>query len=128
MKYFYLLLRVVAALIMLQTLYFKFSGSEESIYIFSTVGIEPWGRIMVGVFELIASILILLPRTAWMGALLTTGLMLGAVGMHLTLLGIEVKGDGGYLFILSLVVLFCGALTLWQERNTMSASLKSLKG
>lgn len=89
--------RIVAAVIMLQTLYFKFTGAPESIYIFTTVGMEPWGRIGVGVMELIASLLILVPVTSWMGAGIALGLMLGAMGMHFTVLGIEVQGDGGYL-------------------------------
>src|SRR6186713_1209621 len=101
--------RLLAALIMVQTLYFKFSGAEESIYIFTTVGMEPWGRIGIGVLELVASVLLLVNRVAWLGAGLALGLMLGAIGMHLTILGIEVGGDGGYLFILSVIVSVCSA-------------------
>ena len=98
-------LRIIAAFIMLQTLFFKFSGSEESVYIFSELGMEPWGRIGTGILELIASILILYPKTTFFGAILAIGLMLGAVGAHITRLGIEVKNDGGQLFIYSLLVL-----------------------
>ena len=99
------ILRIFAALIMLQTLYFKFSASEESIYIFSQLGMEPWGRIATGILELIASLLILFPKTTFFGALLGMGLMTGALGAHLTKLGIEVKNDGGQLFIYALLVL-----------------------
>jgi len=88
-------LRILAAVIMLQTLYFKFSGSEESIYIFSTLGMEPWGRIGIGVLELIASALILFPRTTGVGAVLGIGLMSGAIFFHLTKLGLVVMNDGG---------------------------------
>jgi uncharacterized membrane protein YphA (DoxX/SURF4 family) len=77
-------LRILAAVIMLQTLFFKFSGAEESIYIFSTLGMEPWGRIGTGTLELIASVLILFPKTTWIGALLAIGLMSGAIWFHLT--------------------------------------------
>src|SRR2546423_5232454 len=87
-------LRLLAAVIMLQTLYFKFSGAEESIYIFSTLGIEPWGRIGIGILELIASVLILFPRTTGIGALLGIGLMSGAIFFHLTKLGLVVMNDG----------------------------------
>jgi len=104
--------RIVAAIIMLQTLYFKFTASEESVYIFTTVGMEPWGRIAVGILELIAASLILINATAWLGGLLSLGLMAGALGMHLTLLGIEVKGDHGYLFLLALIVLVCSLFVL----------------
>ncbi|MEO7992398.1 MAG: DoxX family membrane protein, partial [Chryseolinea sp.] len=84
--------RLLAALIMAQTLYFKFTGATESIYIFTTIGMEPWGRIGVGVLELVASILLLINATAWLGAGLAFGLMLGAIGMHLTILGVEIEG------------------------------------
>jgi uncharacterized membrane protein YphA (DoxX/SURF4 family) len=101
----YWILRLVAAVIMLQTLFFKFTGSPESVYIFSTLGIESWGRISTGILELIASILILVPRTTAFGALLAVGLMTGAIFFHLTKLGIEVQGDGGVLFTYALLVL-----------------------
>jgi uncharacterized membrane protein YphA (DoxX/SURF4 family) len=96
--------RLVAAIILLQTLYFKFGGAAESIYIFSTLGVEPWGRIGSGVVELVASILILIPRTSWIGAGIGLGVMAGAILSHLTVLGVEVLGDGGYLFFLAVVV------------------------
>ena len=87
-------LKIIAAIILLQTLYFKFTGAPESVYIFTTLGIEPWGRIGSGVAELIASILLFIPRTTWLGAGLALGTMLGAIGSHLVKLGIEVQGDG----------------------------------
>ena len=99
------ILRLMAAAILLQTLYFKFTGSEESIYIFSTIGMEPWGRIGSGVLELIASILILIPQTTVFGAVLGAGLMCGAIFFHLTKLGIEIMDDGGLLFAYACIVL-----------------------
>ena len=105
-------LRLVAAIILLQTLYFKFSASPESVYIFTTVGMEPWGRIGSGIVELIASILILIPATTGIGALLALGVMSGAIFFHLTVLGIEVKGDGGLLFAYALIV-FISSLILF---------------
>jgi len=106
-------LRLIAAIIMLQTLFFKFSASEESVYIFTTIGMEPWGRIGSGVAELIAAVLILFPRTTWLGALLGLGVMSGAIFFHLTKLGIVVKADGGQLFIYALLVfLSCLALLI----------------
>lgn len=120
-------LRIVAALIMLQTLYYKFSASEESVYIFSVVGIEPWGRIATGVFELIASVLLLYPRTTHLGALLGTGLMSGALLMHFTVLGLEVKEDGGLLFIYALLVLLCCLLLLYFHRQQVLQLIKKFK-
>lgn len=102
-------LRLVAAVIMLQTLYFKFTAADESVYIFSELGMEPWGRIGTGVAELIASVLILYPRTTHFGAVLAMGLMGGAIFFHLVRLGIPVQGDGGQLFIYALLVFFSSA-------------------
>ena len=116
--------RLVAAIIMIQTLFFKFSASEESVYIFTTVGMEPWGRLGIGSLELIASILILIPSLVWVGSLLAIGLMAGAVMMHVTILGIEVKGDGGQLFIYAIVVLFCAAYAFWISRKSIPVSFR----
>ncbi len=123
---FYWIARIVAAVIMVQTLYFKFTASPESVYIFSTVGMEPWGRIGVGVLELVASVLILINRTTWIGAGLALGLMIGAIGMHLTLLGIEVQEDGGYLFFLALAVTICSAYVLWVRKEDLKTLVKRL--
>jgi putative oxidoreductase len=123
-KISYWIARLLAAVIMLQTLYFKFSASEESVYIFTTVGMEPWGRIGIGVMELIASVLLLITATAWLGALIALGLMAGALGMHFTILGIEVKGDGGYLFILCLLVAICSIYILFMEQEKIRQFIK----
>lgn len=109
--------RIIAAVILLQTLYFKFTGAEESVYIFIRMGMEPWGRYASGVAELIAAVLLLLPRTAAAGAWLAMGVMLGAVGSHLTRLGIVVKDDGGLLFALALIVLVCAGATAYLHRR-----------
>ena len=100
-----LTLRLVAAFILLQTLYFKFTAQPESVYIFTKVGIEPWGRIATGVAELIASILLLVPATIVIGSLMAAGIMLGALATHLFILGFEVQGDGGQLVIYAIIVL-----------------------
>lgn len=113
------LARILAAAILLQTLFFKFTGSAESVYIFTAVGQEPWGRYGSGVVELIASILLLLPRTAAFGALLALGTMSGAIFFHLTKLGLVVQDDGGLLFGLAIVVLACAAFTLWLHRAAL---------
>jgi uncharacterized membrane protein YphA (DoxX/SURF4 family) len=117
-------LRVIAAFLLLQTLFFKFTGAEESIYIFSTLGMEPWGRIGSGVLELIASILILYPRTTFIGAALGAGLMSGAIFFHLTKLGISVKNDGGLLFAYALIVFISCVALLFIYRGEINAILK----
>ena len=119
--------RIVAAFILLQTLFFKFTASPESVYIFSKVGMEPWGRILVGILELVAGILLIIPLTAWLGAALALGLMAGAVGMHLTMLGIEVMGDGGYLFFLALTVMICSAYTLYINSEKILAFVSFIR-
>jgi uncharacterized membrane protein YphA (DoxX/SURF4 family) len=116
--------RIVAALIMLQTLYFKFTGAEESIYIFTQVGMEPWGRFLVGFLELVASVMLLINRSAFHGAILGLGLMAGAIGMHLTMLGIEIMNDGGYLFILALIVAICCSVVILLNRKKITALLR----
>lgn len=122
----YWIARLVAAIIMLQTLYFKFTGAEESVYIFTKMGIEPWGRIGTGVAELLASILILLPATAWVGAVLALGLMLGAIGSHLFVLGIEVQQDGGQLFIYAVIVAISSLYVLFWNRDKVKHLVKNL--
>jgi len=111
------ILRIVAAVILLQTLFFKFSGHPESVELFTKLGVEPWGRIGTGIIELIAGILLLIPATAFVGGLLGVGLMFGAILSHLTVIGIESKGDGGQLFLLAFIVLICCSLILLLHRN-----------
>ncbi|MBL0340022.1 MAG: DoxX family protein [Bacteroidetes bacterium] len=120
------LLRIIPALIMLQTLYFKFSASTESVFIFSTLGVEPWGRIVSGVAELFAGILLLYPRTTVWGALIGAGVMAGALASHLFILGIEIMGDGGQLFIYALITLICCSFLLFINRNQLSLLAKSV--
>jgi putative oxidoreductase len=110
-------LRLTAAVILLQTLFFKFTAAPESVYIFTKVGAEPWGRIGSGVVELIAAILILTPRLTWLGSLLATGVMTGAILSHLAVLGIEVQGDKGLLFVLALIVFVCSTANLLLHRS-----------
>ena len=117
-------LRLIAAVIMLQTLYFKFSGAAESVYILTQLGLEPYGRIGIAIMELIASILILWPKTTVYGAVLAMGLMAGALFSHLTKLGIEVQGDGGLLFIYSLLVLISAAILFFIYRHQLYQTLR----
>lgn len=112
---------IVGALIMLQTLYFKFTAAPESIYIFSTLGMEPIGRIGSGVGELIASVLLLIPAFRWLGAILGLGIISGAIAAHLTVLGIEVQGDGGYLFFLAITVFVSCAVCLYLEKDKLKS-------
>lgn len=106
------LMRLVVAGILLQTLFFKFTGAAESVYIFTTLGAEPHGRIGSGVVELVAALLILVPTTVAFGALLSVGVMSGAILSHLAVLGIEIRGDGGLLFALAVIVFACSAAVL----------------
>lgn len=114
-------LQLVAAGILFQTLFFKFTGSEESVYIFSTLGMEPWGRIGSGIAELVASLLLVMPRTIVLGALLSLGVISGAIMSHLTKLGIVVKDDGGLLFGLALVVFACSLAVVAIRRADLGA-------
>ncbi len=145
MKVLSWVLQVVVAVILLQTLFFKFTGAPESVYIFSKLGAEPWGRIASGIFELVAAALLLFPRTAAVGALLSLGVISGAIFSHLTKLGAALTevGDRGELFALALVVFvgstlvlfirrrelpFVGAVLSKESRERIDASLKSRAG
>ena len=116
--------RLIAAIILLQTLYFKFTASPESVYIFTSVGMEPWGRIAVGILELIAGSMLVINATAWLGGILALGLMAGALMMHLTKLGISVHGDGGYLFFLALAVTLCSLYVVIKNKDQILTMLK----
>ncbi|MEZ5980473.1 MAG: DoxX family protein [Planctomycetota bacterium] len=110
---------LVAAVILGQTLYFKFTGQPESIYIFEKLGAEPWGRYGSGAVELVAVLLLLSPRTAAVGALLAMGTMAGAIASHLGPLGIDVQGDGGTLFALAVVTFVCAATVAFLRRRSL---------
>jgi putative oxidoreductase len=111
--------QLTAAAILAQTLFFKFTGAPEARYIFSTLGVEPWGRIGTGIFELIAVALLLYPKTSVLGAVLAVGLMGGAITAHLTRLGIEVQGDHGLLFKLALTVLTTSLVVVALRRREL---------
>lgn len=114
-----LFLRIAIAVILLQTLRYKFLAHPDSVYIFSALGLEPYGRIGIGIVELIASILLFPKKTTWLGALLSVGLMAGALFSHLTQLGIEVKNDGGTLFYMALLTWILSLTVLWEERKNI---------
>lgn len=118
------IVKLIAVVILLQTLFFKFSGAEESIYIFTKLGVEPFGRIGSGIAELIASLLILIPRTTLLGALMGLGTMLGAIVSHLFILGIVVKNDGGELFALAIITLICCIILVLQNKNKIPDLLR----
>ncbi len=113
------ILQIVVAAILVQTLYFKFTGAPESVYIFSKLGLEPVGRIGSGIAELIAAILLLIPGTAAIGGVITMGVLAGAILSHLTKLGIEVQGDGGLLFGLAVTCFVGGAIIAWLHRREL---------
>lgn len=122
------LLRLLVAGILVQTLYFKFTGAPESVYIFSTLGVEPWGRLGSGVMELIAAVLLLVPRTVAKGAVLALGVMAGAILSHIFVLGIEVQGDGGLLFLLAVVVFVGSAALVWLHRDQLRPWIDMVRG
>ena len=118
------IVKLIAVIILVQTLYFKFTGAEESVYIFQTLGVEPLGRIGSGIVELIASILILIPRTTLLGALMAMGTMVGAIFSHIFVLGIIVKDDGGTLFTLAIITLICCLILVYNQKNKIPDLLR----
>jgi hypothetical protein len=120
--------QVVVAAILLQTLFFKFTAAPESVFIFTTLGMEPWGRLGSGAAELVAAVLLLVPSAAALGALLAALVIAGAIASHLTVLGIEVQGDGGLLFGLACTVLAGSLLVLWMRRAELLGLARTLRG
>jgi putative oxidoreductase len=119
-------LQVIVALILVQTLFFKFTGAPESVYIFEKLGAEPWGRIGSGVMELIAAVLLLWPSKVVFGAVLSLGAICGAIMSHLTKLGIVVQDDGGLLFAMAVIVFLASLAILFIRRHQISALLQSI--
>src|SRR5205085_12563535 len=121
-------LRVIVAVILLQTLFFKFTAAPESVYIFSTLGMEPWGRIGSGIFELIASVLLLVPATVSIGALMALAATGSAILFHLAKLGVALTavGDHGELFALAVVVVVCSLGVLFLHRQELPLIGRSL--
>ncbi|MGR7814635.1 DoxX family membrane protein [Lacinutrix undariae] len=112
-----LILRIIVALILIQTLRFKFTAHPDSVYIFSTLNLEPYGRIFTGVIELIAGILLIIPKTIWIGATITIGVISGAILSHIALLGIEVNNDGGILFATAITTFILSTAILILHRK-----------
>ena len=108
---------LIAAGIMIETLFFKFTAAPESVYIFKRMGTEPWMRWVQGLWELAASIGLLLPRLRWAGGVLTTGAMAAAILSHMTWLGYSIQGDYGLLFGMALVTFACGLKVMWTYRH-----------
>ncbi|MCZ8157319.1 MAG: DoxX family protein, partial [Leptospira sp.] len=119
-------LRILVALIFLQTLYFKFSGAPESVFIFSSLGVEPWGRFAAGFIELLVCVLFVFPGTVWLGAFMGLGTMFGAMISHIFILGIEVEKDGGLLFSLATFCFIGSAILLVWERQKVFSLINML--
>ncbi len=117
------LLRIVPAVILLQTLYFKFTAHPQSVELFTLLGMEPRGRIGTGIGELLAAVLLVIPRTTWIGAVLGSGLMAGAIFFHLTKLGIYFGGDA-VLFIYAVITFLCCSLLIIMNRKNITKLLK----
>ncbi len=117
-------LRLLAAFVFIQSLFFKFSGSDESVYIFSQMGMEPWGRFFIGSLELLAAVLMFIRPTIFFGTLLSFALMAGAIIGHITRIGIEVYGDGGFLFFLAVFIFIASAVVFYLESPRFPSAIK----
>ncbi|MDF3819213.1 DoxX family protein [Leptospira sp. 96542] len=116
-RMFYHLARVLSILILGQTLYFKFTGASESIFIFSTLGMEPWGRYVLAGFETFTILMLLIPRLVWLGAIIGLNLMFGAILSHFVFLGIIVQNDNGLLFFLATCVFLFTLYLFYHDRK-----------
>lgn len=110
-------LRIVVAIILIQTLRFKFTAHPDSVYIFETIGIEPYGRIAIGILELIAGIMLIVPKSVWVGSLITLIILGGAIIMHLTQIGIVINNDNGVLFVTALITFILSSILLYHHRK-----------
>lgn len=119
-KVLFWLIRIIPAVIMLQTLAYKFTAAPESVSLFTELGAEPSGRIASGVIELIASILLFIPNKSFYGALIGFGIMIGAILSHLFIIGINFNNDGGGLLTLAIITFICCAFVLFEERKKFS--------
>jgi putative oxidoreductase len=118
------LLRIIVAVIFIQTLYFKFTGHPDSVYIFSKLGVEPYGRIGLGISELIVAILLLIPSTKVTGIILSFGIICGAIMSHFLVIGTEIAGDSGRLFALAIVVLLACIFLYFIHRKEVKQYIK----
>ena len=118
-KYFLWGGRIILAIVLLQTLFFKFGGAEVSKYIFGALGVEPWGRIATGILELTAAILVLIPRTSVYGAVIALFIMVGAIFSHLAVLGIIVQEDGGQLFMMAIGMFILSAYLVIAQKEKL---------
>lgn len=121
-------LAIFSALIILQTLYFKFTAHPDSVHLFTELGMEPWGRIGIGIFELIAGFLLLYPKTTAYGSVLSFGIISGAVFFHLFVVGLEVNNDGGALFSMALAVFFSSIILIILNREKLISDFKIIRG
>lgn len=122
-----LILRITVAVIFIQTLYYKFTAHPDSVYIFTSLGVEPYGRIGLGIIELITAILLLIPRTKLAGIIISLGIISGAIFSHLLVLGINVKGDGGKVFELALIVLIASSTLLYLHKDELLLTIKKYR-
>lgn len=118
---------LIAAILLLQTLYYKFMAAPESVYIFSTLRIEPIGRIGIGILELIATWLLLFRRTSLVGAIFGLGIIIGAIFAHIFILGIEVQNDGGKLFGMAIVILVLCSTVIILQKEKLFLFIRKLK-
>jgi len=119
-KLFPLLLRFVVAIILIYSVHCKLTAHPNSVYIFTKVGLEPYGRISIGIIELISGILLFIPKTTWISATLLLGIIGSAIMIHLTILGIEINNDGGMLFMIAIVTFVLSSIILWTKRREVN--------
>lgn len=122
-----LVLRIGIAIIFIQTLYYKFTAHPDSVHIFSALGVEPFGRIGLGIIELITAILLLIPRTKLWGILIGLGIISGAIFSHLLVIGTEIKGDSGGLFLLAIIVMIASLILIFIHKDEFKELVNSLK-
>lgn len=110
--------QLVAAAILAMTLPFKFSGAEETVRLFDTLGAGSAGRIGSAIMETLAVVMLLTPQLAALGGLLTLGLMSGAILSHIFVLGIFWDGDA-QLFAMAVIAFAAAAAVVLLRRREL---------
>ena len=118
-------IRIAISLIYLQTLYFKFTAHPDSVYIFSKLGLEPYGRIGIGMLELIVAILLVLNKTKLLSIIVSLGIITGAIASHLLVIGITIKEDHGGLFTLAIIIFTLNIVLIYLHKTDFSKILNS---
>jgi uncharacterized membrane protein YphA (DoxX/SURF4 family) len=112
-------LQIGAAGMFLMAGFFKLSGNEQVVGVFEAIGLGQWFRYLTGALEVGGAILLLIPRTSGLGALMLAGVMVGAVVTHLFIIGGSPLG--------AIIFLVVTTVVAWGRRQRTKNLLAGLR-